>query len=161
MTDIERPAFVTDEQLKFLAELHAAGNMEDDAAVAPYLEHRFGLTLIAAHEIIDYFWAMQTAGSFAQSARKPRSDRGRPRGRQGPNEGSLNHWLSSFAVGEVRYREFALDDPRAESTLRSLGSTTRYPDAMKGWVFMGRRSIAVPADDPLVPYVILKVERVR
>lgn len=88
--------------------------------------------------------------------------RGRKPGvRTGPNKGSLRHWLSSFALDEVRYREFEMNDPACMSVLRSLSSTTRYPPSMAGWEFCGERFLMISAQQPLTPRVLLKIQRIR
>lgn len=75
-------------------------------------------------------------------------------------EGSVQHWQSTFAVGDVRWKETTL--ARYKHDQRELNyAKSRRIDAMKDWVFSVRLFTAVSNSAAGQIAYLLKVERTR
>lgn len=77
------------------------------------------------------------------------------------HKGSLNHWLSTFDVGEVRYKE--LNKAAAIRAMQSISSrgASRRPRYMRDWRFRSARFLGVPIACPDATTGLLRVERIK
>lgn len=74
------------------------------------------------------------------------------------HKGSINHWLSSMEVGEVRWRatelEWYINDQRS-----ICGVSSRRPERMREWKFSSSLFTAVAASSAGNIQYLLRVER--
>lgn len=80
----------------------------------------------------------------------------KPRGKL--TEGSVQHWQSTFSVGEVRWKPTTLD--RYQRDQRELnGAKSRRVDAMKDWKFVVGLYTAVSSSKAGDIHYLIRVER--
>lgn len=76
------------------------------------------------------------------------------------HEGSVNHWLSTFTVGEVRWKETTLDRYAADQRVLNYAKTRR-PSWMLDWEFTSAFFTAVSTSKAGDIHYIIRVERTK
>ena len=74
------------------------------------------------------------------------------------HKNSTTHWLSTFAIGESRLREFE-NKQKALSFMRQVRNENHWPVKMDEWEFTVNQGLLVLAKKPLEPTIVVKVER--